>query len=44
MQSTEYDNALKAYRLARGRHDRAAMRAAIARARVAAALLQLGYN
>ena len=40
----EFDNAIKALSLARKAGNRAAARAALARAKVALALLQLGYQ
>ena len=44
MQESAYINAIKALKLARESRNRAAARKALARAKVALALLQLGYN
>jgi hypothetical protein len=44
MQRTVYDNAIKALRLARESRNRDAARAALGRAKVAMALVQLGYE
>lgn len=44
MQKTIYQNALKAIRLARESRNRDAARAALARAKIALTLVQLGYE
>ena len=44
MQESTYHNAIKALKLARKAGNRAAARAALARAKVALALIHLGYN
>ena len=44
MQESVYHNAIRALRTARRTGNRAAARKALARAKVALALLQLGYN
>ena len=44
MQESTYHNAIKALKLARKAGNRAAARAALTRAKVALALLQLGYQ
>ena len=44
MQESTYQNAIKALRLARESRNRDAARAALSRAKVALALLQLGYQ
>ena len=44
MQESTYQNAIKLLRLARNRRDYAAARNALARAKMASALLALGYQ
>lgn len=44
MQKTVYENAIKALKLARESRNRAAARAALQRAKLALALVQLGYE
>ena len=44
MQKTVYENAVKALRLARESRNRDKARAALSRAKVALALVQLGYE
>ena len=44
MQESTYQNAIKALKLARESRNRDAARAALARAKIALAMLQLGYQ